>query len=176
LVEALRTAEKAGFIEWDATGETALSFVANHIRRQFGVSTEVIARWLRAEKLWPPTGQHNSRRTTAMPKDESWMDERLQRCAKAYPLVTDAAVARLKSLLEGEAHERPLTQGELLATATQLMDDMVEPVDPVDGGENANRICQNGLVQRPSDFSKSRHSFKVGRCLRGKPITKRLKR
>ena len=38
-------------------GETALSFVANHIRRQFGVSAEVIAKRLRAEKLWPPTTQ-----------------------------------------------------------------------------------------------------------------------
>ncbi|HXI70103.1 MAG TPA: ImmA/IrrE family metallo-endopeptidase [Verrucomicrobiae bacterium] len=54
LTEAVQTAEQAGFTEWDATGETALSFVANHIRRQFGVSTEVIAKRLRAEKLWPP--------------------------------------------------------------------------------------------------------------------------
>ena len=55
LTQAIQTAEKAGFTEWDATGETALSFVANHIRRQFGVSSEVIAKRLRAEKLWPPT-------------------------------------------------------------------------------------------------------------------------
>jgi len=55
LAETIQKAEKAGFTEWDATGETALSFIANHIRRQFGVSAEVIARRLRAEKLWPPT-------------------------------------------------------------------------------------------------------------------------
>jgi hypothetical protein len=54
LIDAVRTAEKAGFTEWDTSGETALSFVANHIRRQFGVSAEVIAKRLRAEKLWPP--------------------------------------------------------------------------------------------------------------------------
>ena len=49
LTEAIQTAEKAGFTEWDATGETALSFVANHVRRQFGVSAEVIAKRLRGE-------------------------------------------------------------------------------------------------------------------------------
>jgi hypothetical protein len=40
--------------KYAATGETALSFVPNHIRRQFGVSAEVIAKRLRVEKLWPP--------------------------------------------------------------------------------------------------------------------------
>lgn len=73
-----------------------------------------------------------------MPKDESWMDERLQQCAKAHPSITDAAVARLKTLIQGEAQERPLTQGELLATAAQLMEDMMKPVAPIDGGGNAN--------------------------------------
>lgn len=73
-----------------------------------------------------------------MPKDESWIGERLQKCVKTHESVTDAAVARLKGLLEGEAHERPLTQGELLATAAQLMEDMVKPVVPMDGGGNAN--------------------------------------
>src|SRR5207302_741482 len=52
--DAVQLAEKAGFAEWDATGETALGFVANHIRRSFGVSAEVIAKRLRVEKLWPP--------------------------------------------------------------------------------------------------------------------------
>jgi hypothetical protein len=73
-----------------------------------------------------------------MPKDESWIGERLQQCVKTHASVTDAAVARLKGLLEGEAHERPLTQGELLATAAQLVQDMVKPVMPTDGGGNAN--------------------------------------
>ena len=73
-----------------------------------------------------------------MPKGESWMDERMQQCVKAHPSVTDAAVARLKTLIEGETHERSLTQGELLATAAQLMEDMVKPVAPIDGGGNAN--------------------------------------
>src|SRR5438132_14024589 len=63
-----------------------------------------------------------------MPKDESWIDGRLQQCAKTHASVTEAAVARLKGLLEGEAHERPLAQGELLATAAQLIEDMMTPV------------------------------------------------
>ena len=54
LRDAVTMAEQAGFTEWDATGETALGFVANHIRRRFGVSPEVIARRLRIEQLWPP--------------------------------------------------------------------------------------------------------------------------
>ena len=55
LVEAVQSAEKAGFTEWDATGETALKLYGQPHSRQFGVSAEVIARRLRAEKLWPPT-------------------------------------------------------------------------------------------------------------------------
>ncbi len=54
LTQAIQTAEKAGFAEWDETGETALSFIASHIRRQFGVSAEVIAKRLRVERFWPP--------------------------------------------------------------------------------------------------------------------------
>ena len=73
-----------------------------------------------------------------MAKDETWIGERLQQCVKTHASVTEAAVARLKGLLEGEAHERLLTQGELLATAAQLMQDMVKSVAPTDGGGNAN--------------------------------------
>jgi hypothetical protein len=51
---AVGTARTAGFTEWDASGETALGFVANHLCRQFGVSAEVIARRLRIEEFWPP--------------------------------------------------------------------------------------------------------------------------
>lgn len=47
--------KRAGFTKWDAAGETALSLVANHIRQQSVVSTEVIARGLRAGKFRPPT-------------------------------------------------------------------------------------------------------------------------
>lgn len=54
LTEAIETARNAGFTEWDASGETALSFIANHISRRFGVSAEVIARRLRIEEFWSP--------------------------------------------------------------------------------------------------------------------------
>ena len=54
LGEAVETARAAGFTEWDASGETALSFIANHICRRFGVSADVVARRLRIEGLWPP--------------------------------------------------------------------------------------------------------------------------
>lgn len=73
-----------------------------------------------------------------MPKDESWIVERLQQCAKANSSVTGDVVARLKSLLEGKAQERSLTQTELLSTATQLMQDMVKPSESTVGGGNAN--------------------------------------
>lgn len=54
LDQAVEIARAAGFTEWDASGETALGFIANHICRQFGVPAEVIARRLRIEQFWPP--------------------------------------------------------------------------------------------------------------------------
>lgn len=54
LYQAVEIARTAGFTEWDASGETALGFIANHICRRFGVSAEVIARRLRIEQFWPP--------------------------------------------------------------------------------------------------------------------------
>lgn len=54
-VTAIETARAAGFAEWDASGETALGFIASHIGRRFGVSAEVITRRLRIEEFWPPT-------------------------------------------------------------------------------------------------------------------------
>ena len=53
--DAIEIARNAGFTEWDASGETALGFIANHICRRFGVSAEVITRRLRIEEFWPPT-------------------------------------------------------------------------------------------------------------------------
>lgn len=58
LNNAVETARSAGFTEWDASGETALGFIANHICRRFGVSAEVIARRLRIEEFWPPEYIH----------------------------------------------------------------------------------------------------------------------
>jgi hypothetical protein len=73
-----------------------------------------------------------------MSKDQLWIDKRLRQCMKGHPSVTNAATGQLKSLLEGKAHERLLTQGELLATAAQLMQDMVKPVASEPGGRDAN--------------------------------------
>lgn len=53
LTEAVDTAHQAGFTEWDASGETALGFIASHICRRVGVSAEVIARRSRIEECWP---------------------------------------------------------------------------------------------------------------------------
>jgi hypothetical protein len=72
-----------------------------------------------------------------MAKDEPWINERLQACKKAHSTVTDAAIARLKILLEGKLGERQLTQSELLSTAAQLMDDMSTPPAPKTEGGNA---------------------------------------
>jgi Zn-dependent peptidase ImmA (M78 family) len=54
LQSAIKTAEAAGFSDWLAADETALDYIATRIAPKFGVSTEVIAKRLRVEKLWPP--------------------------------------------------------------------------------------------------------------------------
>ena len=73
-----------------------------------------------------------------MAKDEPWIKERLQACSKVHATVTDAAITRLKMLLEGKLGDRPLTQSELFSTAAQLMADMsTPPVSKTEGG-NAN--------------------------------------
>jgi hypothetical protein len=52
---AINTAQAAGYGNWLAADEAALDYIAKRIAPKFGVSTEVIARRLRVEKLWPPT-------------------------------------------------------------------------------------------------------------------------
>jgi hypothetical protein len=54
LNDAVETSQEAGFTEWDASGETALGFIAGHLCRRLGVSAEVITRRLRIEGFWPP--------------------------------------------------------------------------------------------------------------------------
>lgn len=51
---AIQTAQAAGYTDWLAAEETALDYVATRIAPKFGVSTEVISKRLRVEKLWPP--------------------------------------------------------------------------------------------------------------------------
>jgi hypothetical protein len=52
---AVQTAQKAGYADWLAADEAALDYIATCIKAKFGVSTEVGAKRLRAEKLWQPT-------------------------------------------------------------------------------------------------------------------------
>ena len=51
---AIQTAQAAGYSDWLAADEAALDYIATRIAPKFGVSTEVIAKRLRVEKLWPP--------------------------------------------------------------------------------------------------------------------------
>jgi hypothetical protein len=44
---------EAGYADWLTADEAALDYIATHIEPMFGVSTEVLAKRLRAEKLWP---------------------------------------------------------------------------------------------------------------------------
>ncbi|MBI2929731.1 MAG: ImmA/IrrE family metallo-endopeptidase [Verrucomicrobia bacterium] len=51
---AMQAAQAAGYADWLAADEAALDYIATRIAAKFGVSAEVIAKRLRAEKLWPP--------------------------------------------------------------------------------------------------------------------------
>jgi len=51
---AIKSAQAAGYSDWLAADEAALDYIATRIAPKFGVSTEVIAKRLRVEKLWPP--------------------------------------------------------------------------------------------------------------------------
>jgi Zn-dependent peptidase ImmA (M78 family) len=52
---AIHSAQAAGYSDWLAADEAALDYIATRIAPKFGVSVEVIAKRLRAEKLWPPS-------------------------------------------------------------------------------------------------------------------------
>lgn len=52
---AIKSAQAAGYTDWQAADEAALDYIATRIAPKFGVSAEVIAKRLRVEKLWPPT-------------------------------------------------------------------------------------------------------------------------
>lgn len=50
----IQSAQAAGYSDWLAADEAALDYIATRIAPKFGVSVEVVAKRLRAEKLWPP--------------------------------------------------------------------------------------------------------------------------
>ncbi|MDO9541810.1 MAG: ImmA/IrrE family metallo-endopeptidase [Kiritimatiellia bacterium] len=54
LGKAVKEAEKSGFVEWDASGDTAREYIANSLSRIFGVSSQVISKRIVREGLWPP--------------------------------------------------------------------------------------------------------------------------
>jgi hypothetical protein len=51
---AIQSAQAVGYSDWLAADEAALDYIATRIAPRFGVSAEVIAKRLRAEKFWPP--------------------------------------------------------------------------------------------------------------------------
>jgi len=51
---AIKSAQAAGYADWLAADEAALDYISTRIASKFGVSSEVIAKRLRVEKLWPP--------------------------------------------------------------------------------------------------------------------------
>ena len=51
---AIQTARTAGYSNWLSADEAALDYISTRIAPKFGVSAEVIAKRVRAERLWPP--------------------------------------------------------------------------------------------------------------------------
>jgi len=50
---AIQSAQAAGYSDWLAADEAALDYIATRIAPKLGGATEVIAKRLRVEKLWP---------------------------------------------------------------------------------------------------------------------------
>ena len=65
-----------------------------------------------------------------MSNDDNWIDERLAEAKQIHPLVTDATVTQMKSLLKGPISERPLRATELVDIATALIADMATSIPP----------------------------------------------
>ena len=54
LAGAVSSASKAGFMDWDSSGDAAREYIANGISRIFGVSSQVVEKRILREGLWPP--------------------------------------------------------------------------------------------------------------------------
>ncbi len=52
--QAVNKAKKAGFMEWEESGDVAMEYVATSICRVFGVSSAVIEKRIARERLRPP--------------------------------------------------------------------------------------------------------------------------
>ena len=65
-----------------------------------------------------------------MSNNDNWIDERLAEAKQIHPLVTDATVTQMKSLLKGPISERPLRPNELADIARALITDMATSILP----------------------------------------------
>jgi len=54
LTHAVKKAEKAGFIDWDKSGDAAREYIASSVCRIFGVSSLVVEKRIIREQLLPP--------------------------------------------------------------------------------------------------------------------------
>lgn len=54
LSRAVKRAEKAGFVDWDKSGDAAREYIASSMCRIFGVSSLVIEKRIIREQLLPP--------------------------------------------------------------------------------------------------------------------------
>jgi hypothetical protein len=54
--QAVEKAKKAGFMEWEQSGDAATEYIANSICRVFGVSSAVIEKRIVKERLLPRSG------------------------------------------------------------------------------------------------------------------------
>ncbi len=73
-----------------------------------------------------------------MPKDESWVGKLLSEVVHSHPLMTEAAVTRIRGLLQGTLSEHPLSPKALAEVARALINDMSILSDPTkeDGFED----------------------------------------
>ena len=59
-----------------------------------------------------------------MSTDKSWIENRLSEARQGQQLVTEAVVARMKELLDGQLTEQQLSAGKLIDIAIALLADM----------------------------------------------------
>ncbi|MGD0539073.1 MAG: hypothetical protein ABSC03_15670 [Verrucomicrobiota bacterium] len=59
-----QTAQTAGYADWPAADEAAADYIATRVAPEFGVSAEVIARRLRAEKIYRQPKHDNENTAT----------------------------------------------------------------------------------------------------------------
>jgi hypothetical protein len=61
-----------------------------------------------------------------MQKDDSWLNECLEKIHESHPAITEAAMKRIKDLLSGEKGGCTLRGQELIIAAKALINDMAD--------------------------------------------------